>query len=58
MIFIVSDLTETEFDQDNFLKQVYIIYSNFLKNPFAEEDQPIKSSKFDAEIRELSYKFP
>ena len=39
MIFIVSDKSETELDQDAFLKSVYVIYSDFVqKNPFAEED--------------------
>ena len=46
-MFIVSDWDEEEFEMEEFLKDVYVFYADFvLKDPFYEEDQPIKSDKF------------
>ena len=52
-MFIVSSWDEEEFEMEEFLKEVYVYYSDYWqKNPFSQEDQPIKSDKFREALQE------
>ena len=51
---IISAGSEKIREQEKVLQQVYEVFSDFVgKNPFQENDMPIKSDLFDQKMNEI-----
>ncbi|CAI2384178.1 unnamed protein product [Moneuplotes crassus] len=51
---LVSDVSTPETEMHHMLAEVYQIYGDFVsKNPFYEQDMPIRMTKFDKAIEKL-----
>ena len=51
---LVSRGSDKIAEQNSILEKIYEIYSDYVgKNPFQEEDMPIKSDLFDSNVSKL-----